>query len=91
MLFVFMICLGLLTHSLFHSCIKPLSVIIDSHSIMHHSFADGLQLQMSAPLDKIFELLRSMQSCISDVKALATANMLRLNNSKTEFMLVTSK
>ena len=32
-----------------------------------------------------------MQSCISDVKAWATANMLRLNDNKTEFMLVTSR
>ena len=37
------------------------------------------------------ELLHSMQSCISDVKAWATANMLKLNDSKTELMLVTSK
>ena len=70
--------------------IKPLSAIIDSHSIIHHSFADDLQLQMSAPPDRISELLDSMQSCISDVKALATANMLRLNDNKSELMLVTS-
>ena len=56
--------------------IRPLSAIIDSHSIMHHSFADDLQLQMSAPPDRIFELLHSMQSCISDVKAWATANII---------------
>ena len=31
--------------------IKPLSAIIDSHYITHHSFADDLQLQMSAPPD----------------------------------------
>ena len=58
---------------------------------MHHSFADDLQLQMSAPTDRISELLHSMQSCISDVKAWATANMLKLNDNKTELMLVTSK
>ena len=46
---------------------------------------------MSAPPDRISELLHSMQSCISDVKALATANMLRLNDGKTELILVTSK
>ena len=45
---------------------------------------------MSAPPDRISELLHSMQSCISDVKAWATANMLKLNDSKTELMLVTS-
>ena len=71
--------------------IKPLSAIIDSHSIIHHSFADDIQLQMSAPPDRISELLHSMQSCISDFKAWATANMLKLNDSKTELMLVTSK
>ena len=56
---------------LFTMYIKPLSAIIDSQSIIHHSFADDLQLQMSAPTDRISELLHSMQSCISDVKAWA--------------------
>ena len=46
---------------------------------------------MSAPPDRISELLHSFQSCISDVKAWATANMLKLNDNKTELMLVTSK
>ena len=32
-----------------------------------------------------------MQSCIGDAKALATANMLKLSDNKTELMLVTSK
>ena len=84
---------------LFTMYTKPLSAIIDSHSIIHHSFADDLRLQMSAPPDRISELLHSMQSCImhhhasciSDVKAWATANMLKLNDSKTDLMLVTSK
>ena len=71
--------------------IKPLSAIIDSHSIIHHSFADDLQLQMSAPPDRISELLHSVQSCIGDAKAWATVNMLKLNDNKTELMLVTSK
>ena len=46
---------------------------------------------MSSPADRISELLHSMQSCISDVKAWATANMLKLNDNKTELMLVSSK
>ena len=70
--------------------IKPFASIIDSHSIIHHSFADDQQLQMSALPDKIYELLHSMQPYIGYVKAWATANMLRLNDNKTELMLVTS-
>ena len=65
------------------SCILSLCLSLLTHSIIHHSFADGILLQMSAPPDRISELLHSMQSCMSDVKAWATANMLKLNDNKT--------
>ena len=70
--------------------IEPLSAIIVSHTIMHHSFADDLPLQMSATPDRISELFHSMQPSIGDVKAWATSSMPRLNDNKTELMLVTS-
>ena len=76
---------------LFTMYTKPLSAIIDSHSIIHHSFADDLQPQMPAHPDKISELLYSIQSCISEVKAWATVNMPQLNDNETELMLATSK
>ena len=75
----------------FSPCILSLCLPLLTHTIIHHSFTDDLQLQMSAPPDRISELLHSMQSCISVVKAWATANMLKLNDSKTELMLVTTK
>ena len=63
------------------------STIIDSHCIIHHSFADDLQLLMSAPPDKISKLLHyyyySVQSCIRDVKALATVNILEVIDNMT--------
>ena len=71
--------------------IKPLSAFIDSHSIIHNSFADDLQLQMSAPPNRISELPHSIQSCISDVKAWASVKMPKLNDNKTELVLITSK
>ena len=70
---------------------KTLSAIIVPHSIIHNSFADDLQLQISAPPDGISKLLYSIQSCVSDVKAWETANMIKLCDSKTELMFVTSK
>ena len=45
---------------------------------------------MSAPHDRISELLHSIQSCICDGKAWATATMLKLNDNKTKLMLDTS-
>ena len=76
---------------LFTMYIKPLFAIIDSHFIIHHSFADDTQLQMSAPYDRISELLHSQQSFVSDVKTWANANMHKLNDNKNELMLVTCK
>ena len=46
---------------------------------------------MSAPPGGIYELLSSMKSCIGHVKDWATVNMLKVNDNKTELMLVTSK
>ena len=70
--------------------IKPLSTIIDSHSITHHSFADDFQLHMSAHLDNISDLLHSLKSCISDTMACTTASKLMPNDKKTGLMLVIS-
>ena len=75
----------------FSPCILSLCLPSLTDTIMHHSFFDDLQLQMSAPHDRISELLHYIQSCIGDVNAWATANMFRLNDNKTELMLVTSK
>ena len=52
---------------LFIMYIKPLSTIIDSHSIMHNTFADSLQFQMYAPPDKMHDLHYSMHAYINDV------------------------
>ena len=43
---------------------------------MHNSFADDLQLQMSAPPDKISELLHCLQSSVGEGKAWTTANIM---------------
>ena len=61
-------------------CTLNLCLPLLTHTIIHHSFADEIQLKMFAFLDKISELVHSMQSCISDVKAWATANMIKLND-----------
>ena len=74
----------------FSPCILRFCLPLLTHTIINHSFADKIQLQMYAPPDRISELLHTMQSSMSDVKALATANMLKLNNNKTELMFVTS-
>ena len=62
----------------FSMYIMHLSATIYSLSIIHHSFADDLSLQISAQPDKISELLHSMLSCICDVNTWALITCLSL-------------
>ena len=50
----------LLAVCFFSMHIKYLSTIIESRSIMHHSFTDGLHLLICSP-DKIYKVLHPMQ------------------------------
>ena len=74
---------------LFFVYIEPLSTIIDSHSMMNHSYPDDLQLLMSASSDKISKLRHSMLSCISSIYAWETVNILKFNGTTTKLKLVT--
>ena len=71
--------------------VRPLAAIIDSHSIIHHSFADDLQLQMSAPPDQISGLLYSRQPCICDDKAYAMRRCLNLMTARQSSCLSSLK
>ena len=66
-------------------------MLVTSKRTKHlHSLPTSITIG-KAQIPFISELLHSIQSCISDVKAWATVNMLELNDNKTELMLVTSK
>ena len=56
----------------FFPCILSLFLPLMIHTIMHHLFADDIQLQTSAPPDEISELFLSVHSCIGDAKTWAT-------------------
>ena len=63
---------------------------MEKHSVLHHSYADDSQLQMSSPPHQIPDLFLSMQICIHDIKSWMTLNKLKLNDDKTEAMIVSS-
>ena len=68
----------------------PLSAVIERHSILHHSYADDFQLQNSATSDRLPDLIDSMRLCIDDIKDWMTDNKLKLNDDKTEVMIIAS-
>ena len=68
----------------------PLSTVIEKHSVLHHSNADDCPLQKSAPSHQIPDLFLSMQKCIDDIKSWMALKKLKLNDDKTETMIVSS-
>ena len=70
---------------------KPLSSLIDSHSVSNQSFADDTQIHDSCPPDQIHATVQTMQNCIADVKSWMIQSKLKLNDDKTEALSIKSR
>ena len=68
---------------------QPLSDIISHHSVSHH-IADDTELYKSDSPSQAFALVRTIESCRSDVKVMVVQNKLQLNDDKTGILLIGS-
>ena len=67
----------------------PLSKICDKHAVIFHLYADDQQLYLSFKASNAGakeHCIEQLQGCIADVHKWMSANMLKLNNEKTEFL-----
>ena len=84
-------CLGPL---LFNMYLSRLFDIVDHHLPQVHCYADDSQLYLSFNSSYVFrqdEAIRSMETCISDVKQGMTSDKLLLHDHKTEFIVIASR
>ena len=68
----------------------PLGVILRHYKIQYHIYADDTQLYFSFDLDSHDEVLTTISTCISDIRTWMIQNKLKINDDKTEFLLITS-
>ena len=75
---------------LFSLYMLPLAVIFKKHNINYHIYADDTQLYISvSPGD--FNPIDRLLTCIADLNTWMSVNFLKLNEEKTEIMVVGSK
>ena len=67
----------------------PVSSIVQGHLLQHHSFSDDNQLYVSGPLPDLPLMIQNTQACVSDLKNWMTDNKLKLNEDKSELILIT--
>ena len=68
----------------------PLGAILRHHNIGYHIYADDTQLYISFKCKDPFESLTRLNMCISDIRVWMIKNKLKINDSKTEFIIFRS-
>ena len=69
---------------------KPIERISLLNRISCQSFADDTQSKSSSKPDNFLDTVKDSQNCISNIKSWMNTNKLKLNDDKTEFLLIHS-
>ena len=68
----------------------PLGVILRHHNIGYHIYADDTQLYISFKGKDPLDSLTKLSMCISDIRLWMIKNKLKINDSKTKFIIFQS-
>ena len=67
-----------------------MSAILKHHKIGYHVYADDTQLYISFKCKQPLESISKVNSCLSDIRRWMITNKLKINDSKTEFIVFRS-
>ena len=68
----------------------PMSVILKYHKIGYHVYANDTKLHISFKCKQPVETISKVNSCLSDIRRWMITNKLKINDSKTEFIVFIS-
>ena len=76
---------------LFGDYSSPIGDIFRKHGIDFHLYADDTQVYVSFPADDEAQALSKLEACIAEVRLWMAKNYLKLNDEKTDFVILGSK
>ena len=74
----------------FPSYTSPVGRICEKHIVSYHFYADDSQLYVTFNPKDEEEAKKRLESCISEIRDWMRTNFLKLNDSKTEFLIIGS-
>lgn len=69
----------------------PLCTILEKHGISYHIYADDTQLYFFFDPKECDQALQIVSKCVADVRSWMIHNKLKINDDKTEFLILTSQ
>ena len=69
----------------------PVFAIADKHDTKVHIYADGTQLYVPFKPEDYNSTMENLKACIGDMRTGLTDNNLKLNDDKTEFIVIGQK
>ena len=70
---------------------SPMFQIARIHSVSIHMYVDDTQLYITCSLDKLDECMVHLKACLQDIKCWMLQNHLKMNDSKTEVLIICSE
>jgi hypothetical protein len=71
---------------------KPIGEICCQHDLLYHCYADDTQVYIAIlPKETWLDVSKKLEACLADISTWMSANMLKLNQEKTELIIFNPK
>ena len=76
---------------LFNVYTTSLGKLLQEHNVSYHLYADDAQVYISTAPEELDDAIRRLESCIADVQLWMNRRQLKMNDTKTEFVVLRNK